>query len=639
MKGTCLKGRYLIGEVIGKGGMAVVYKAYDFRSGRTVAVKVLREQYSQDEEFVRRFAQEAESASTVSHENLIDIYDVGEQSGTRFIVMEYVDGMTLKSLIKDRGALDNYSAITIARQISTALQIAHEAHIIHRDIKPQNILLGRKGVAKLADFGIAKTTDTQTITLTGDSGVLGSVHYFSPEQARGETAGVQSDLYSLGVVTYEMVTSKLPFEGDTAVAIALHHMNSQPTPPIEINTQVTPALNSVIMKAIRKKPEDRYQSAREFYDDLSMALVYPEGGFVEELPQEDAQGEPSAVSSTEKALNRKTDRGLNTNDENRPESGGKKKVHPLKLALAGLCMLMLVVLVIFYNRSNWFSASVNVPSLIGANVDSASARLDDLGLTLNIKETSFDDAVLPGVIVEQQPIENTKLKQGDMVDVIVCMGPESAKLVDLTGMTLEEAQAALGKLGFALGTVIKDQTSQSARNTVIDQDISEGTLLQNGAKVALVISDPPLVRTVPLVIGSSLNEAKASIESAGLKLGTIYNEYATGYDIGTVFKQLPEGDTQLREGDPVNIWVVQEVPLATCQYELALDISKNNSQVSIFVEENTVYQEVYSTKSDRGKLEIELNLESESAGEKELIIMVNDKEYKRETVTFIGGNA
>lgn len=639
MKGTCLKGRYLIGEVIGKGGMAVVYKAYDFRSGRTVAVKVLREQYSQDEEFVRRFAQEAESASTVSHENLIDIYDVGEQSGTRFIVMEYVDGMTLKSLIKDRGALDNYSAITIARQICTALQIAHEAHIIHRDIKPQNILLGRKGVAKLADFGIAKTTDTQTITQTGDNGVLGSVHYFSPEQARGETAGVQSDLYSLGVVTYEMVTSKLPFEGDTAVAIALHHMNSQATPPMEINAQVTPALNEVIMKAIRKRPGDRYQSAREFYDDLSMALVYPEGGFVEELPQEDSQSEPPAIASTEKTTSVKTDRGLVGDDENRPGSDGKKRVHPLKIALAGLCMLMLVVLVIFYNRSNWFNAPVNVPSLIGANVDSASARLDDLGLVLNIKETTFDDVVLPGVIVEQQPIENTKLKQGDMVDVIVCMGPENARLLDFTGMTLEEAQAALGKQGFALGTLIKDQTSQSARNTVIGQDIPQGTLLQNGAKVALVISDPPLVRTVPLVIGSSLNEAKASIESAGLKLGTIYSEYATGYDIGTVFKQLPEGDTQLREGDPVNIWVVQEVPLATCQYELVLDISKNNSEVSIYVEENTVYQEVYSTKSDRGKLEIELNLESESAGEKELIIMVNDSEYKREIVTFVGENA
>ena len=200
MKGTCLKGRYLLGEVIGKGGMAVVYKAYDFRSGRTVAVKVLREQYNQDREFVRRFQQEAEAASAVSHENLIDIYDVGEQNGARFIVMEYVDGMTLKSLIQEHGALDNYTAITIARQICTALQIAHDAHIIHRDIKPQNILLDRKGIAKLADFGIAKTSDTQTITGGGDNGVLGSVHYFSPEQARGEPAGAQSDLYSLGVV-------------------------------------------------------------------------------------------------------------------------------------------------------------------------------------------------------------------------------------------------------------------------------------------------------------------------------------------------------------------------------------------------------------------------------------------------------
>lgn len=629
MKGTCLKGRYLLGEVIGKGGMAVVYKAYDFRTGRTVAVKVLRDQYSQDAEFVRRFQQEAEAASAITHENLIDIYDVGEQNGTRFIVMEYVDGMTLKSLIKEHGALDNYSAITIARQICTALQVAHDAHIIHRDIKPQNILLDRKGIAVLADFGIAKTSDTQTITGDGESGVLGSVHYFSPEQARGEGANACSDLYSLGVVLYEMVTAELPFQGDTAVAIALHHMNTEPTPPIERNPRVTPALNEIILKAIRKKPEDRYQSAREFYDDLSLALVYPEGGFIRDAKKKDAEGKDG------------TEQPKKENDRSGKKKAkllnAKKHIRSLKWALMGLCTAMILLLCATAFVLTGGTRRLSVPEVVNTNLDAATARLESMGLSLEVAEKVYDDNTLPGTIVEQKPQQGTQVKNGETVSVVVCLGPENAAVPDLDGMTQEEAANALAPLGLHVGVVTHRQDSDAPRGTVIEQYPEQGEVLENGGTVDLTLSDQPLMRDVPNVLGKTLEETRQRLKEYDLQLGDVHYEYATGYDVGEVFRQSPESGTQLRQGDSVNVWVVENIEMATCEYQLTVNVKKDDSQVSIFVEEGSLYKEIFNWNCDRGTLDIQVTLENETAGDKTLIIMVNDEEVKRETVTFVGG--
>ena len=629
MKGTCLKGRYLLGEVIGKGGMAVVYKAYDFRTGRTVAVKVLRDQYSQDAEFVRRFQQEAEAASAITHENLIDIYDVGEQNGTRFIVMEYVDGMTLKSLIKEHGALDNYSAITIARQICTALQVAHDAHIIHRDIKPQNILLDRKGIAVLADFGIAKTSDTQTITGDGESGVLGSVHYFSPEQARGEGANACSDLYSLGVVLYEMVTAELPFQGDTAVAIALHHMNTEPTPPIERNPRVTPALNEIILKAIRKKPEDRYQSAREFYDDLSLALVYPEGGFIRDAKKKDAEGKDGTAQPKKE------------NDRSGKKKAKlfnvKKHIRSLKWALMGLCTAMILLLCATAFVLTGGTRRLSVPEVVNTNLDAATARLENMGLSLEVAEKVYDDNTLPGTIVEQKPQQGTQVKNGETVSVVVCLGPESAAVPDLDGMTQEEAANALAPLGLHVGVVTHRQDSDAPRGTVIEQYPEQGEVLENGGTVDLTLSDQPLMRDVPNVLGKTLEETRQRLKEYDLQLGDVHYEYATGYDVGEVFRQSPESGTQLRQGDSVNVWVVENIEMATCEYQLTVNVKKDDSQVSIFVEEGSLYKEIFNWNCDRGTLDIQVTLENETAGDKTLIIMVNDEEVKRETVTFVGG--
>ena len=630
MKGTCLKGRYLIGEVIGKGGMAVVYKAYDFRSGRTVAVKVLREQFNTDAEFVRRFQQEAEAASAVSHENLIDIYDVGEQGGSRFIVMEYVDGMTLKSLIQEHGALDNYSAITIARQICNALQSAHDAGIVHRDIKPQNILLDRKGVVKLSDFGIAKTSDTQTINDNKEEGVLGSVHYFAPEQARGETAAAASDLYSLGVVLYEMVTAKLPFTGDTPVAIALQHMSTAAVPPIEMEPKITQALNEIILKAIQKAPEDRYRSAKEFYDDLSMALVYPEGGFV----QKNSDRPPVDFENAEKK--EETDRSLAEKAKNKLKSVlVMKQMRVVRTVLGVACLAMVALVAVI--ALQLMGSRVEVPSVVGVNLEEAALRLNNAELTMKVQNTRYDDSVAPGIVLEQSPAHEAHANAGDVVSVTVSSGPEKTMLSSLFGMQLEEAQMYLEQHGLKLGSITRDATSSEERNSVIGHNPGIGEVLMNGETVDLIISDPPALREVPEVKGLAKDRAVDKITAAGLTAGDVQYGYATGYSVGDVYHQSPEPGAQIPEGEAVTIWVTEELKMYTSTYQLSLKIKEDASEINIFMEDNAIYKEIATFTRDKGTVDMELNIEAETPGEKSLIIMVNGEYIKRESVFFAEG--
>ncbi len=279
MIGMVLKGRYLIEEHVGSGGMAEVYRGMDLNTERVVAVKVLKAEFSGDEEFVRRFQREAQAAAALNHQYLVGVHDLGSEGSIQFIVMEYVKGITLKDVIRERGALVTELTVRFAHQICTALSHAHQEHIIHRDIKPQNIIIDQEGRAKLTDFGIARATTSQTVTLI-DGSVMGSVHYFSPEQARGELAGEQSDIYSLGVVMYEMATGVVPFDGDTPVSIALAHLQEPAVDPRRHNPNLPAALCEVIEKAMAKDKADRYQDAEEMDRDIRLVLSQPEGGFV-----------------------------------------------------------------------------------------------------------------------------------------------------------------------------------------------------------------------------------------------------------------------------------------------------------------------------------------------------------------------
>ena len=278
--GRYIAGRYEMLEKVGNGGMATVYKAKDRVLNRFVAVKVLKEEFTTDEEFIRRFNIEAQSAAGLTHPNIVSVYDVGHEDEIHFIVMELIQGKTLKEIIKEEGTLPWKWSVNIAIQIASALEAAHKNNIVHRDIKPHNIIITEDGVAKVTDFGIAKAVSNSTITAFGTT--IGSVHYFSPEHARGGFTDAKSDLYSLGIVMYEMLTGRVPFDADTPVSIALKHMQEKPVEPIKLNPTIPFALNQIIVKAMQKEPSARYQSATEMLKDLSLALKNPEGNFVQE---------------------------------------------------------------------------------------------------------------------------------------------------------------------------------------------------------------------------------------------------------------------------------------------------------------------------------------------------------------------
>ena len=286
LEGKVLGGRYEIINKIGNGGMATVYRATDLVLKRYVAVKILRDEFTTDEEFIRRFETEAQSAARLTHPNIVSIYDVGVDNGVYYIVMELIQGKTLKEIIvEERGPLPWKWSVNVAIQIASALEMAHKNNIIHRDIKPHNIIITEDGIAKVTDFGIAKAVSNSTITAFGTT--IGSVHYFSPEQAKGGYTDAKSDIYSLGVVMYEMLTGKVPFDADTSVSVALKHMQEDPVPPMEINPNIPKAVNDIILKAMQKEPMARYQTATAMLRDLAQALKNPDGEFVEKEDLDD----------------------------------------------------------------------------------------------------------------------------------------------------------------------------------------------------------------------------------------------------------------------------------------------------------------------------------------------------------------
>ncbi len=638
MTGQCLMGRYLVGEKIGEGGMAVVYKAHDLRTGRAVAIKCLRQEYNQDEEFLLRFEREAQAAALISHENLIDLYDVGMQDNTHFIVMEYVDGLTLKSLIREQGALDNYTAISIARQMCLALKLVHGAKIIHRDIKSQNILLDRKGIAKLADFGIARAADSNTHTISGDKGVLGSVHYFSPEQARGERATQSSDLYSLGVVLFEMITGRVPFDGDTAVSIALHHLHT-PVPSVRsINPNATKALDEIIHKAMEKDPAARYQDANAFYNDLCMALVYPEGGFIQitsasEEKFKEAEAREEHEQSQALALDKeKKDEAEGTADH--PQRRRRRRIRNLPIVLTTAILLVagIAVTVVVLFGLGAMPGWTNAPQLVGLQFEDAQRRAAEQGLTLGVNAYAFDDFIPPGTVIDQDPRTGSPIRQTRALRVTLCRGPEFPTMPDLQGLTLEEAQGELLQNGLTLGDVQRREDPEAGMNVVLDQGVAPGTSLNNGDSVSLVVSSTPVLRTVPDLSGRTEEDARLRLEAEGLTLASVMNEHVTGYEVGEVFRQEPEPGASLYEGGEVTIWV--NIAVATYHYQSEIEIPEDDTNVRIYVEDEGEMKMIYEELRPKGTFSIDLDLESPTEGFKTILVYFGETESSRESVFF-----
>ncbi|MEG1992605.1 MAG: Stk1 family PASTA domain-containing Ser/Thr kinase, partial [Acetivibrio sp.] len=475
--GVFIGDRYEIISKIGSGGMADVYKARCHRLNRFVAIKILKQEYSDDKKFVDKFRAEAQSAAGLSHPNIVNVYDVGEDEGLYYIVMELVEGITLKSFIERKGKLEIKEATGIAIQIAQGMEAAHLNHIIHRDIKPQNIIISREGKVKVTDFGIAKAASSNTIT----SNAMGSVHYISPEQARGGYSDEKSDIYSLGVTLYEMLTGQVPFVGDNTVSVALSHIQEEPTPVRSLNPLVTGSLDKIVQKCMQKKPERRYLTASGLIEDLKESIANPEGNFVELIPTlvDDSPTinlSEAEVNSIRRATKHTT--SLHTDsimEENLDvEENVEKELDPKleKIAIIGgvvAAIILVIIIIVLITKafkigkgSSEVSPSpspspgieetlppdqemdLTVPKFIGMTKEVAETTIRELKLIPEIAEEA-SELYEKGIICGQNPAQNDSIKEGDTVQIIVSTGPDETvvSVPDVRGKTLSDAQYAL----------------------------------------------------------------------------------------------------------------------------------------------------------------------------------------------------
>ena len=551
LEGRILGNRYEIIQKVGNGGMATVYKATDLVLKRYVAVKVLRDEFTTDEEFIKRFETEAQSAAKLVHPNIVSIFDVGVDNGIYYIVMELIQGKTLKEIIlEERGPLPWKWSVNVAIQIASALEMAHKNNIIHRDIKPHNIIITEDGIAKVTDFGIAKAVSNSTITAFGKT--IGSVHYFSPEHARGGYTDAKSDLYSLGVVLYEMVTGKVPFDADTPVSVALKHMQEEPVPPIEENSNLPEAVNKIILKALKKDPMLRYQTSTELLQDLRTALKNPSGDFVE-----DVDYDPTA----------KTQR-ISTNQYDKvSQKRGKKenkfitfiKEHKVLSSIIGLILLFFLAFggtMLVLNITN--PKEVELPNIVGLTREEAEQKVKDAKLIFEVESEEYNTEVEENHVISQEPtyMENyNKVKEGSTVKVVISKGTEKTKVPNVKGKEREEAIQLIEEA--KLEAEVIEETSKTVKEGyVISQETDPDTEVNAGDTVKIHVSTGTGIKQVTMidVTGKTEADAKKALEDMGLVVNIGYSE-DTSKDNGIVLKQTVEVGNVIDEGTTVTITV------------------------------------------------------------------------------------
>ena len=498
MIGKKLDNRYELVEFIGKGGMALVYRAIDQRTGHSVAVKILRPEFNQDTEFCSRFEREAMTASKMSHHNIVNLLDVGQDGDIRYLVMEYVRGRTLKEVIRQKGALPPTVAAQIGIRILSALQHAHTNGIIHRDIKPQNILVHSDGHIKVGDFGIARVAGSNTIS--SEDSVMGSVHYFSPEQARGESVTFASDLYSVGVVLYEMLTGQPPFDGETPVAVALQHINGKARPMSELNPEIPPAMERVVEKAMEKRPEKRYQSALEMAQDLQRALQEPDGTWLGRLPDKPIPALAQPATARQKPV--------------KPSRSVWTWVGIIALA-AGVVFGIALGAVRIYDQ---IVNTTEAPYCLDETEADALRLIARAGLKYEISRAS--DALKPaGTVVLQSPEYGTAMRKKETVFLTISTGPEEQPVPRIVGMGVEEARKELETNGFTLLALPERELSTSVWDTVLSQSPEENTMLPSGSVVQVTLSGGSV--TLPNLVGMTRQEAMLIIQQLQLSLTEI----------------------------------------------------------------------------------------------------------------------
>ena len=540
MLGSILNGRYEIIEKVGIGGMAIVYKAKDIYLKRIVAVKVLKEQYLDDKEFIKKFVIEAQSVANLNNQNIVKIYDVGQhiEDGKIFnyIVMEYINGKTLNELIKDKGRLNSTAVVSISKQIANALDCAHKHHIIHRDIKPHNIIIDENLNVKVTDFGIARIATSSTITYT--SSVLGTVHYISPEQAKGKFIDEKSAIYSLGVVMYEMVTGRVPFDTDNAVGIAMQHINEPLVEPIKLVPNLEPWLNSIIVKCMEKTPENRFDSASSLIKALDDKHI-DNNQKVTFNDNSDRAIYRESVYKTSKAKDSNKPIIRNSN-KNREQLNKKKGIFDYSITYVILALLIIASVFFIYRLavSNKATDNVKVPAVTGLDKDEAIKLLKEKKLNGLIVKTVNDDSVEAGKIVEQSPAANSEVKEGTNVELTVSVGKNKTIVPNLSNIDLDKVEDILSKSNLSLGKVERKYDDKVDENKIISQSVNFGEEVEKGTKIDIVVSRGKEDKKVevPDLMGKTEAEAIKILYDSGLAVGKTEKK-ADNQKAGTVIWQ------------------------------------------------------------------------------------------------------
>lgn len=554
-KGQIISERYEILRQIGEGGMANVYLAHDIILDRKVAIKILRGDLATDEKFVRRFQREALSASSLSHPNIVEMYDVGEDNGMYFIAMEYVEGKTLKQLLKRRGNLTLSEAIDIMLQLTDGIAHAHESYIIHRDLKPQNIMIEENGMIKITDFGIAMALNSTQLTQTNS--VMGSVHYLPPEQASGKGSTVKSDIYSMGILFYELLTGMLPFKGENAVEIALKQMKD-PLPSVKAQNPAIPqSIENIIMKATAKNPKNRYDNVKEMHDDLLTALDEDrlnEPIHVYKYPEHDMD-ETKTIPIIKKRYNADE---LVEPDEVDDDDKESKKRKILMWILTGLLSVIIVALLVVFVVVPKLSAAkeIKIPDVTDMTVEDAIAELEDAGLKVaDDTEKIADEKIEAGHVVKTSPSIGRTVKKGKVITIYESTGSEAYKIEDYTGKNYIEVKTTLELSGITVNIEKKSITDDSyEEDMIISQNVTAGTELKKGDSITFVVAQVEVV--YPDMVGEewTKKDVESFCEKYNITL-TIIEQESTRYTPGTVMSQSRGAGDTVIEGSTLKVTI------------------------------------------------------------------------------------
>ncbi len=576
-----LNNRYQINKKIGKGGMAVVYEATDLMLNRKVAVKVLRSEHVADKNFIKKFQQEAQAVARISHPNVVSIFDIGQDEDYYYLVMEFLEGENLKDIIRKREKLTITEALDITRQICSALMVAHKNDIIHCDIKPHNIIITPDKTIKVTDFGIARAVTTSTLTITDT--IMGSAHYFSPEQARGGTIKAYSDLYSLGIVLYEMLTGQVPFQGESPISVALQHIQKKPAKPSRLNEEIPPEVDELVMKALEKKPEKRFSSAVKMKEQITCILKSLQSAKNEQqLDLNDYSSEDfedtkilniDELKNKNKALQKNNATAKKIEKEkkltkkakivNKSTEKQNKKSRKVLIFSALIILLLLGSMAFLYNMYRGFTGVpvVEVPDLVGRTVTSARSLASQSGLEVNVQNEIYDHEIDEGSIISQNPASGIHVRQSRVIQLIVSKGPELIEMPEIKGMSLREAEVFLANQGLNIGEKEIKYDPDLEENMVVGQEPAVGDDINTGESIKLVISGGPRPEMVlmPDIIGLNQEEAEEKVNNNNLSLGEITTRESRRYLAGQIIETQYQPGSEIPKGSSIDLTVSEGI--------------------------------------------------------------------------------